>query len=214
MRPITLAIASALLITTAGAALADLEPTNAAAIPQMQPIVLGAVTATTAHTVNVSTTDGEVMTFDFDSRTVKPADLAEGTPVRVEFKMLDSGMHLAQRITPLVQGSHDYDVVMEQRAARVEDESGEPAENHEVGESAAGRAEDLREQATATHEGENRNDADVQTTTSDVDANATTSKEGEKMPRTASELPLVLSLGMLLLVVSAGLWLWRRRDTT
>jgi len=209
MRAITLAIASALLITTAGAALADLEPTNAAAIPQMQPIVLGAVTASTAHTVSVSTTDGEVMTFDFDSRTVKPADLADGTPVRVEFKMLDSGMHLAQRITPLVSGSHDYDAVMEQRASRVEDESSEPAENHEVGESQAGRAEDQREQAMATH-----NDADVQTTNSDVDANATTSKEGEKMPRTASELPLVLSLGMLLLVISAGLWLWRRRDTT
>jgi hypothetical protein len=209
MRPIILAIASALLITTAGAALADLEPTNAAAIPQMQPIVLGAVMASTAHTVSVSTTDGEVMTFDFDSRTVKPADLADGTPVRVEFKMLDSGMHLAQRITPLVAGSHDYDVVMEQRASRVEDESSEPAENNEVGESQAGRAEDQREQAMATH-----NDADVQTTNSDVDANATTSKEGEKMPRTASELPLVLSLGMLLLVVSVGLWLWRRRDTT
>ena len=210
MRPFTLAIASALLIATAGAALADLQPQTAT--PQIQPIVLGTVTSTTAHTVNVTTTDGEAMTFEFDSRTVKPADLAIETPVRIEFKLLDSGLHLAQRVTPLEFGSHDYDFVHAQRAALLSEN--EMAENHD-----SDRAEDMREQGTSMP-----NDADAQIASNEnedegnantnANATATTSNEEQPMPRTASELPWVLSLGVLSLVASAGLWLSRRRRST
>jgi LPXTG-motif cell wall-anchored protein len=212
------ALASALLIVSAGAALADMQPE--AAIPQPQPMVIGTVSSTTVHTVSVTTADGEKITFEFDSRTVKPAALAANTPVRVEFRLLDSGLHLAHRITPLEPGAAVN--TLQARATRVQHETRQTTATRQLGQGHEVTKSD--DKATARETAANPQTAPKDQTAigstpeggKGVAAQVTSTPAGnggekQQLPQTASELPWVLSIGALLLVASAALWLWRRR---
>ncbi len=241
MRRFTLAIASVLLIT-GGAAFADILPQNAqrnlppSAVPQIEPIVLGTVTGTSAHTVDVSTTTGEHVTFEFDSRTVMPSNLDGDTRVKVNFKLLDSGLHLAQRITRLERGSHEWDMMDRQiqssdndsdddndpsddRQYRGVSDGDDAARNATDDDHAANRTADVHEHrgvvATAVDDDGaddvNRGGDDANAANT-LDSDHDGTNDRDEMPNTASELPLVLSLGVLALAASAGLWLWRRRS--
>ncbi len=209
MRPLIFALASALLIMSAGAVLSDSR--HETAIPQPQPVVIGTVSSTTAHTVKVTTTDGETMTFEFDSRTVKPSPLTANTPVRVEFRLLESGLHLAQRITPLEPSSSVY--ALEPHALRVQHASRAAAANHKDHEKTTNRQTVMNGKTAPKHEsaGSSASEGGTSAPTRATSAPANNSRGEQQLPQTASELPWALSLGMLLLITSAALWLWRRR---
>ena len=243
MKRVTLAIASMLLMSSMGVAFADTQPQNA--VLQVTPVVLGLATGRTAHTVNVRTSTGESMTFEYDSRTVMPLDLDDQTHVRVEFKLTDSGLHLAQRITRVGPGSADWDVIEQHAEAPMSDDDrvvagnrtmddneamnadhhemnadhhAMDADHHEMNAdnhdmnaehhdmSDADRKDEMRERASSTGGDDRAADAQLAS-----NAGHDTDDKHEKMPSTASELPWVLSLGLLALAGSAWLVMRRRR---
>ena len=172
MRRLALALASVLALVVAGSASAIVtQPVSA--VPQIEPVILGEVTGVTAHTVTVRSGTGEEMAFEFDSRTVKPMHLTVGD----EFRLLDSGLHFAQRVTTLEPGSADWNALHEQRSM--------PSSYNEE------RRENSMQTSGNEREDENRNN--------------------NELPATASELPWVLTVGVLLLAVAAVMWLFRRR---
>src|SRR2546426_10051595 len=103
MRRPLLAIATALAFAAASPCIAHSTDDNV--LPGGQPLILGKVSRVTAHSVVVLTRDGESLPIEFDSRTVMVTTMPTGCRVRVEFRLLDSGRYLAQRITPVERGS-------------------------------------------------------------------------------------------------------------
>jgi hypothetical protein len=167
----------------------------------------------------VNTIDHEAMAFDFDSRTVMPLDLATGTRVRVEWHMLDSGLHLAQRITPLTRGSKDWDVI-ENRMAEAylqEDEDSDdiaPAtyngqDTHASTAQSSGVSE--REEHGESNATEARENEHGESGASDANENRE-DNETHEVASTASDLPLFLGAGLLLLAGAVCLR-WMRRRT-
>src|SRR5438552_1847361 len=107
MKRLIAVLVAVLSISVAGSLRAmTLDPSPA--LPQTQPVILGEVSAVGNHTVTVTAPGEEQMTFEFDSRTMLPTHLENGERVKVEYRILDSGLHLAQRVTPLTVGSRDW----------------------------------------------------------------------------------------------------------
>lgn len=102
------------------------HPTDGSPLHTM-PVILGEVASTTEHSVTLNTARGETMTFETDSRTVMPLSLQESQPVRVEFHLLDNGMHHAGRIATITAGSSEYDRLQQQLAANRERRAAEEA---------------------------------------------------------------------------------------
>lgn len=214
MRRLAIATASVLALW-AGSALANV--TDNGGVPQFQPVILGEVTAVTAHTVTVTTGTSEQMAFEFDSRSMKPTDLAVGDQVRVEFRLLDSGLHFAQRVTTLTPGSIDWNTLQEERKAPSsmnEDEDRDSDDANRAGsmsnndtESPSDRAED-RQEATASGTSPSTPEPTSTTTTTTT----TDRDERETLPATASEIPWLFVVGILVLGAATGMWLTRRRS--
>jgi len=211
-----------------------------AAVPQIEPVVLGEVTAVNGHSVTVQTTEGESMPFEDDSRTVMPLDLDAGTRVRIEFHVLDSGLHLAKRITPLTAGSKDWQLMDRRmtesswRELQNENEERE-AEAAEAGRTTAANANynepehhdaTVAQNQTEQHENSMTNDNDehakheaaeaaeerAEHAKQTTDADRDRAEDKNKMAATASNLPLVLGGGLMLLALAGGLRLLRRRS--
>ena len=186
---------------------------------QNQPVILGQVTGMTSHSVGVLTPEGEKIPIEFDSRTVMAAEMPVGTPVRVEFRLLDSGLYLAQRITPLAKGSLTWDALAARFVARKSDPdiarasysgggsharvaslNGDPQANP----APEANALDERQDASMSSTSESGKEAEPMATTS------ATSYDGQ-LPSSASELPWVLVTGLLLLIAAGFRWQARRR---
>jgi LPXTG-motif cell wall-anchored protein len=225
MKKLLFAFAAVLLVSaplTAWAATmtSTSTPANSEPIPTPltdgQPIILGHVVGATSHSVTVSTPDAERMTFEFDSRTVMPRELIEGTPVRVEFHLMPNGMHHAGRITAVERGGKDWTRLEEMRTSALEgSDSRMQAENQ--------TPETVNANATTS------NDASYGTTTTDnstadnttndntmadntlKDENAQTTEERTELPQTASEQPWLLAFGAAAAAVAVGLSLRRRQ---
>jgi len=82
------------------------------------PVILGEVAAWNEHSVTLNTARGETMRFETDSRTVMPASFRTGEPVKVEFHLMDNGMHHAGRIASVEPGSQDWAHLQQQMAMR------------------------------------------------------------------------------------------------
>jgi hypothetical protein len=199
------------LIAVAALACASARPARSSdsAVPSIQPVILGEVVEMNTHLVSVRATDGEILPLEFDSRTVMSPDMPEGTPVRVTFRLLDNGEHLAQRITPLEKGSLDWDAYENALALGPQD---------------VAPATDDADAATMTDDGADATvatsmDGDVGSTStaSDTPASPRDADDGAQrnvtMPVTASPLPLAFATGLLLLAAAGGLWWLRRRDS-
>ncbi len=219
MRRLALTLTSLLALVLAGTTSAQISENTA--IPQLQPVILGDVSSVTAHTVTVTTGAGESMAFEFDSRTVKPVNLQEGDPVRIEFRLLDSGLHFAQRVTTLTPGSTDWNALQEQRGTsgmydqdndndRDDTNRGatmsnreESNESNEPNASARDRAEDRAEAQASGANPNERYENNVKQNGSD--------NTKQELPATASEMPWLLVAGSLLLAVAGVMFVLRRR---
>jgi LPXTG-motif cell wall-anchored protein len=161
------------------------------------------------------------MVFEIDSRTVMPTTLTEGTPVRVEFHLMQNGMHHAGRITPLASGSKDLEHLEALRAAAVEEDR--DAQGRWGSEETYARAVTPTggaDGSTASDAGRT-NGADTDRVAGDGSSNGRTDDmaartngtdgDDEALPQTASELPWLAALGVTALAVAGALHLRRRR---
>jgi hypothetical protein len=187
-----------------------------------EPIVLGVVTGSNSHSFMVNTAKGEDMNFEFDSRTMMPVSLPTGARVRVDFRVMDNGMHYANRITPLEPGSGDWKSLedqlsesraMEQRRAEETREANATEENDMTGDrayttSSSGEApqkvgdEDAAEDKTeraARAQNDAKEDRDE------------AKRESGELPRTAGDQGWLLPAGLAALVLAFGVGLARRR---
>jgi len=230
MRRILLSVSAALALAAAAPLMAVAMEEGAmthSAVPQIEPVVLGEVSMSNAHSVTVTTLDHETMPFEFDSRTVMPQDLATGTRVRVEWRMLDSGLHLAQRITPLTRGSKDWDLI-ENRMAEADWHENLNAENDENVRPAVYEGENT-ENAPAQSNGVSETEQNGEHHDTDVDKDHDSDRDRDQssvttatrddddndrhaMADTASDLPLYLGAGLLLLTGALCLRWMRRRS--
>ena len=195
------------------------------AMSQNQPVILGEVIGMNSHSVTVRTPAGASMPIEVDSRTMMASNLPAETRVKVEFKLLDSGLYLAQRITPIERGSHDWDELDNQVAMAQQDDQDNDrdlAQASNNGEDEGTRVASMEGDNDHDAQGDNDHDADdvnKSTTSSTTDndhsmasnESRTTEAEGSKLPATASPLPLAFVTGLLLLVAAGCLWLARRR---
>jgi len=208
--------AAALIAVTCIAGPLAAQPSTSPPLFHTEPMVLGQVSEVTSHSVTVTTAKGEQMEFEFDSGTLMPtaAQLTPDTPVKVLFRTLDSGLHLAKRITALEPGSLEY-ARLEYELAMAESDRNDTMHATEIGnadsdtpiasnasdEYASGRdrnmgetkAEEVREEARE-QAGEHHKDY----------SNVIKSNEDE-LPRTASAQGWLLpgGVGAVLLAIAA-----------
>lgn len=212
MKRLVALFAAVLSISLAGhLAAMTLEPQ--AALPQSQPVILGEVSEVGNHSVTITAPGAEQMTFEFDSRTVMPASLENGERVKVEYRILDSGLHLAQRVTPLTVGSRDWSTLEREMSMVPEDQEGNSGmlvastATEEKGEQPE-RHEEMSSVTTEQQNNEAPSQQQPEQTTS-----GTENGKPESMPHTASPLPWLLVSAGALLFLGGGLWLVRRGRT-
>jgi len=158
------------------------------------------------------------MTFEFDSRTVMPRDLADGTPVRIDFRLLESGDHFANRITPIQPGSMDWKAVENIRA------STDPMHERELQAQRTAWSETYpAEDVNRTTVPVTEDPASTQTSSNDLDRTTATrenvlvsttdepNNSNDRLPQTASELPMLLTLGAASMACAIALAIRRRR---
>lgn len=216
MSRITLAVAGVLAIVCAApvfAEVVDLQPVTP--IRRVEPVVLGYATEVGTHTLRVDVPRAEAMTFEFDSRTVMPRELQTGTPVRIDFRILDNGMHFANRVTPILPGSNDWRTIEDMRTSQMM--TTEPTSQTVVTEQTT-VMDPVTTQTTTTTTA-----TDVTTTTPvETDATPATTDDNvlvtgepdaaDRLPQTASELPLLLTLGAASIAGAIALSIRRRRN--
>src|SRR5436190_19634811 len=192
MRRPLLAIATVLAFVLASPCIAHSADDNG--MSGGQPLILGKVTHMTSHSIVVLTRDGESLPIEFDSRTVMTTTMPTGCRVRVEFRLLDNGRYLAQRITPLERGSEAWAALDSRRASRSHSklQGTLPAVY-------GTEAQDVKTDQTASNASESvtEGEADASVASSDTATQ-------RSMP---SALPVFLGAGLLLIV---GVLLLRR----
>jgi len=92
-----------LLIVMAGAALAA-TPTTTDYRNATTPMITGTASLVNEHQLLIQTEQGEEVLLSLDTRTMVPADLAPGMMMRVQFKYLEDGSRLAERVIPIRNG--------------------------------------------------------------------------------------------------------------
>ncbi len=219
MSRITLAVAGVLAVFCAAPSFAEvvnLQPVTP--IKRVEPVVLGYASEVGTHTLRVDVPSAEAMTFEFDSRTVMPRELQSGTPVRIDFRILDNGMHFANRVTPILPGSNDWRAIQDMRTSQ--SMTTEPASQTYVTEQTT-ITEPVTMQTTTTTTA-----TDVTTTSTPVETEATPATatdnvlvsgdadRADRLPQTASELPLLLTLGAASIAGAIALSIRRRRNAS
>jgi hypothetical protein len=97
------AMALLLLTWTAGVALAAI-PSTTDHRNATTPMITGTAMLVNEHQILINTEQGEEVLLSLDSRTTVPADLAQGMMMRIEFKYLEDGSRLAERVIPIRSG--------------------------------------------------------------------------------------------------------------
>ena len=220
MKKLLFAIAAVLLVSAPLGAWADdvisstptSTPANSEPIPtpltDAQPVILGHVVGTTSHSVTVSTPEAERIVFEFDSRTVMPRQLIEGTPVRVEFHLMPNGMHHAGRITALERNSKDWNRLEEMRTSALEGSDSRMSNETNSDAMTANATSSSNDNTTATQESNVLKDENAPDNTNTMASDETTPSE---LPQTASEQPWLLAFGAAAAAVAVGLNLRRRQ---
>jgi LPXTG-motif cell wall-anchored protein len=158
-----------------------------------EPALAGRVGMVNDHHIVVDTDQGHSVPVEMDSRTLIPTDLQSGMGVRVEYKTLEDGTKLATRVTPLRDVPERE---MATSSTRASQEEAVPASYN------GGTSSDQAEDQMAQNQTDNENQ--------EHDANANTSGDDRRLPKTASNEPLIATLGLLSLA-AAGVLATRRR---
>jgi len=140
----------------------------------------------------VDTDQGHAVPVEMDSRTLIPSNLQSGMGVRIEYKTLEDGTKLATRVTP-VSGVEVPEHEMATSTTAYQEEV-MPA-SYNGGASTSGADEQVAQNQSATETQEN-------------DANANTDRD--QLPKTASNQPLIATLGLLSLAAAGALAMRRR----
>lgn len=157
-----------------------------------EPALTGRVAMVNDHHVVVDTDQGHAVPVEMDSRTLIPSDLQSGMGVRVEYKTLEDGTKLATRVTP-VSGVEVPEREMATSTTAYQEEA-MPA-SYNGGASTSSTDEQVAQNQSATEAQEN-------------DANANTDRD--RLPKTASNQPLIATLGLLSLAAAGALAMRRR----
>jgi hypothetical protein len=192
-------VTAVLALAAAGPSLAQqtLESTQARPLYMPSPTVLGEVVSMNSHSVTVRTAKDEEMVFEFDSRTVMPMTMPPGLRVKVEFHLMDNGMHHAGRITRLEPGSLDWEALDKQLSLADQERS---------------RLEALEVEQATTDESFDVDNSRVTASNESQEPTVIDNDEGvagaeSELPRTASPQPLLLVLGAALTSLAVGLGL-------
>ena len=74
MNRLILVLIGGLVFTAVGASAGPQDMTVLEQMNKTKPLIVGTVESTTDHSVTVTTKDGELMSFEIDSRSVVPVD--------------------------------------------------------------------------------------------------------------------------------------------
>jgi LPXTG-motif cell wall-anchored protein len=218
----TLAVLAAVLVlASAGpsAAQQTLESVQASPLYKPSPALLGEVSSMNSHSVTVRTAREEEMVFEFDSRTVMPMTMPPGLRVKIEFHLMENGMHHAGRITRLEPGSLDWQALdkqlafAEQERARQEQLAAEQAsEEAAMGHDHVDMASNESQHPVATGDDDDSSDqVAVNTTDADNDNDRGVESAETELPQTASPQPWLLVLGAAATSFALGLGVALRR---
>ena len=217
----TLAVLTAVLVlASAGpsAAQQTLESVQNAPLMHPSPALLGEVSSMNSHSVTVRTARDEEMVFEFDSRTLMPMSMPAGLRVKVEFHLMENGMHHAGRITRLEPGSLDWQALdkqlayAEQERARQEQIEAEQAaaEAQEADHNHVATTSNESQQPVATYD-DDASKEPVAANTTDDDADRVTESTESELPQTASSQPWLLALGAAITSFALGMGVALRR---
>lgn len=181
-----------LAASCATAALAVAHPLKTAYPPSSQPMVSGTIESVNDHALTLHTDEGETMTFVIDSHSVVPEHMEPGMRESIEFRAMQSGEFLAQRIVPL---RHE-----ENRNTQTTVNTGELDQDRYAMRNGTGEA-----MGYAQNGGNGEENAETASQEQREEANE------HELPQTASNEPLLLLLGMGSLLGGAALWMARRR---
>ena len=209
--------------TTTDPSLTEVRPVDASPL-HLTPMILGQVASTTEHSVTLNTARGESMTFEIDSRTVMPVNLANDSRVKVEFHLMDNGMHHAGRITTIQPGSREWTRLEEQLSYLRQDDSEPMAVNSEAtpvtttdntgmnnGNNALISSSEPATDVNASEANTNEATAD-RTDVIDSNANANADNTSGELPRTASNRTWMLVLGLGVFAAAFGQRMMRKNS--
>ena len=213
----------------AGTAMADLmtptrssiDPTTPPPIGPEVPLILGTVVTLDERNVVLDTHDGNTVAFLVDSRTMMPSNMAAGQPMKVQFKVLESGAYFAQRFTPVLGeegrelAARHYDLysTTDQYATDVtrEETTYDSDGNTSYGANGTNgtvRTEDGGELAQVTVDNDSNNDGIDDSMQNNAYDNAS---DADRLPQTASTGSWIAILGVVSLAAAGGLSFARRR---
>jgi len=159
-----------------------------------EPALAGRVGMVNDHHIVVDTDQGHSVPVEMDSRTLIPSNLQSGMGVRVEYKTLEDGTKLATRVTPL-EGVEVPEREMATSSTSASQEEAVPASYN------GGTNADNDQMA------QNQTDNESQ----EHDANANGNPDNDRrLPKTASNEPLIAALGLLSLAAAGALAMRRR----
>jgi hypothetical protein len=199
--------------TTTDASLTEVRPMDASPL-LLTPVILGEVTGSTEHSVTLNTARGENMTFETDSRTVMPINLASAARVKIEFHLMENGMHHAGRITTLQPGSSEWTRLEQQLSLLNEDRSEPMAMNSSetpvtTTSTTTDNALISSSEPTTTTEATPATDMNENQANANADRTEETNPSGE-LPRTASNRTWMLVLGLGIFAAAFGQRLVRK----
>jgi len=172
-----------------GSALTPIPATDAYVVAT-QPMVAGRVVSVNDHRIVIDTDQGQLVTLEMDSRTLIPSSLRSEMGVRIEYRTMDNGVMLANRITPTT-----YYAMQGENLANLDEGSGIGVGDEE--------AQEEYDVVTAQYQPQEGS------TTEDTPGEVTATEE-DRLPQTASRQPLILLFGLLALGAAAGLMYARR----
>src|SRR2546423_3341785 len=193
MRTLLFAAACSLVL----AAGAGAHPLRTAFPPSTTPMVSGEVVSATDHSVVLHTDENETMHFIVDSHSVVPELMTPGMRVSVEFRAMENGVFLAQRVVPLrpSENRNSQTTVNTSELDRERERYAMATPPSTVGELAMNdRGTEAR---YASNEGGGGTAAEERAE----------NEQGEALPQTASNVPLIALLGLACLAAAGGMGL-------
>jgi LPXTG-motif cell wall-anchored protein len=161
-----------------------------------EPALAGRVGMVNDHHIVVDTDQGHSVPVEMDSRTLIPTDLQTGMGVRVEYKTLEDGTKLATRVTPL-KGVEVPEREMATSSTSASQDEAVPASYN------GGTTTDNDQMA--------QNQTDNESQEHDANANTNANPDDDRrLPKTASNEPLIAALGLLSLAAAGALAMRRR----
>ena len=215
--------AAVLLMLGAGSALASVSETTDYLTAQRPPTLVGTISAVNDHQIVLNTNTNEIVLLQTDSHSMLPPDMAPGMVAKVEFKVMENGQHYTQRVIPIRGEDEAALALLNPRATDRYYAVGEPRTFSQERVIVDDDRTRLEEQARLDREARIRAEAEARDAQMRADRlaqdrldreadardhNNATPYEGEALPQTASNEPLIALAGVLAL---AGAFTLARR---